>query len=343
MATREQVARPASGSLYHVAGRLLCVRTFDDYAAQLAEKFIAAWHFTPVGSDGISNIDCTIELRRESTPPAVPSEIERFEVPHGVCYTDGETSYLKIGESLIRFNPPNRKTIEVWIDDETSERTPVALARLFFYATQAALRRCGRYEIHAAGVVAPGSRAGALMIGVSGSGKTTLAVRLALAGWGYLSDDSILLGETPDGVAAWGFRKVFSLTGQTLDAVALPRVGDATRASVDFDPDKRRLEPSVMFPFSFAASTYPQTLFFASITNAPSSAALPLAPREAMTRLMKMCPWACYDAPVAREHLRALERLSKQAGAFELRAGQDVLREPETAAQLVAAHMGVAL
>ncbi len=318
----------------------MCVRTFDDHSAQLADKFIAAWHFTPVVSDAFPNIDCTIELRREATPPAVPSDMDRFEVPHGFCHTDGVTSYLKIGESLIRFNPPALKKIEVWIDDNAGERTSVALARLIFYATQAALRRCGRYEIHASGVVAPGSRTGALIIGVSGSGKSTLAVRLGLGGWGYLSDDTMLLGATPDGVAAWGFRKAFSLTQRTLTAVALPSVDAAMREHDELDDNKQRLEPSVMFPSGFIEKCRPGALFFSSLSHEAKTVVLPLSSHAAMTRLMRMCPWACYDAPIAREHLDVLARLSKQSVAFDLRAGHDLLDEPHTAARLVASHMG---
>jgi hypothetical protein len=45
--------------------------------------------------------------------------------------------------------------------------------------------------------------------------------------------------------------------------------------------------------------------------------------------LLRMCPWACYDKPIAEAHLRVLAQLARQAKGFELAAGSDLLGDSE--------------
>jgi hypothetical protein len=44
-----------------------------------------------------------------------------------------------------------------------------------------------------------------------------------------------------------------------------------------------------------------------------------------MARLIRMCPWACYDKTTAEAHLEVLGELARQADGFELYAGADLL------------------
>jgi hypothetical protein len=338
--TFQQELRPALTTSYEIAGRVLSVVASDDWGARWAEQFIAAWRLERVAAGTDLEAACTLAIRR-GTPPAVPSGYRRFEVPHGFCYTNQETSYLIVGRSAVIVRPTPARLIEIWVEEAPGAQSTVALARLFFYGAHAALRRCGLYELHAAGVLHPSDgTAGALIIGASGSGKTTLAVRLAQSGWRYLTDDLILLCKRAGGaVEARGLRRVFSLTETTLAACDPPRVGEATQAPRDFDPDKRRLEPQVMFPTGFVEGCVPRTLFFPSVTEEAASSVVRLAHHEALAQLLRLCPWSCYDAPVAHQYLRVLSLLAKQSNAYQLNSGRDILQQPDLASELLSSHM----
>ena len=189
-----------------------------------------------------------------------------------------------------------------------------------------ALRRCGLFELHAAGVVEPQSDGGYLVIGPSGSGKSTLATQLASAGWRYLSDDALLLrGGGAELVEACALRREFAVTQQTVAAGILEGFEDLLHEPMPFDPLKRRFKPHTIFPEGFSESCVPSVLCFPVITNEPASRSRRLTQAETMRGLLRMCPWACYDRPAAATHLGLLARLARQAAGFELHAGQDLL------------------
>jgi hypothetical protein len=212
----------------------------------------------------------------------------------------------------------------------------VAFARLLFYAVQAALRQCGLYELHTAAVMPPSRAGGVLIVGPSGSGKTTLAMRLTAAGWWNVADDLVLLREGSPEAEAFAFRRVFAATETTLEACPTPGVEEATRQPSALEPFKRRLDPEVLFPGRFAPSCTPRGLVFPVITGEARTAARPMTAPDALTRLLKMCPWASYDVAVARPHLSALARLARQCASYELLAGTDLLYDPEAAPRLFA-------
>jgi len=228
----------------------------------------------------------------------------------------------------------------VWIGAETL-RSSTAFARLLFYATQAALRQCGLYELHAAAVVPPahdgGARsAGILIIGESGIGKTTLAMRLSAAGWSNVADDLVLIRDGPPASEAFAFRRVFAASEKTLEACPPPGLEEATREPNAFEPSKRRLDPEVLFPGRFAASCIPRVLMFPVMTGRERTEIRPMAAADALTRLLKMCPWASYDAAVARPHLNALASLARQCDSYGLLAGTDLLHDAGAAPALFA-------
>jgi hypothetical protein len=54
-----------------------------------------------------------------------------------------------------------------------------------------------------------------------------------------------------------------------------------------------------------------------------------------MSRLLKLCPWACYDANSASDHLTVLGRLARETSGFDILAGIDLLQAPQLASDLV--------
>src|SRR5689334_8215869 len=189
--------RPASQSFYAVAGRLLFVETFDRHLAASIERLFSGWQLTPVSFLQRSP-DVNIVFFRGETLPEIPSGLglSQFDVANGGrLYAAADSYYLKLENSLLHLEPvagSERVDVTIWINQRL-DASDVQLARITSFAVCAALRRFGLFELHSAGVVLPLSDDGVLIVGASGSGKSTLTHNLATAGWGYLSDDELLL------------------------------------------------------------------------------------------------------------------------------------------------------
>jgi hypothetical protein len=323
--------RPALADCYAVAGRFVCVEAGDPEAAEHFRRFFDGWHFARLEASEAPAPDATINVKR-CAPPPPPSGLESFETAGGgFCRTDGRTYIFERDGSAVRA-VGGRRGVEVWIGQGAASRERSALARLVFEATMVALRRCGLFELHAAGVVEPETGGGFIVVGPSGSGKSTLATQLASAGWRYLSDDALLLRGGAEVVEACALRREFAVTEQTVAAGVLEGFEDLLNEPVPFDPLKRRFKPHTIFPEGFSESCVPRALFFPVITNEPASRARRLSQAETMRGLLRMCPWACYDRPAAAAHLGLLARLARQAAGFELHAGRDLLGDAEYSA-----------
>lgn len=316
--------RPALADCYAVAGRFVSVEAGDPDSAELFRRFFAGWHFARVEGPDAPAPDAVIRVGAGSPPPP-PADLQTFETAGGgLCRTDGRTYIFERNGSGVRA-VGGRKGVEVWVGQSPASRERSALARLVFEATMVALRRCGLFELHAAGVVEPESGGGFLVVGPSGSGKSTLATQLASVGWRYLSDDALLLRGAAEPVEACALRREFAVTEQTVAAGVLEGFEDFLHEPMPFDPLKRRFKPHTIFPGGFAESCVPRALFFPVVTNEPASRARRLTQAETMRGLLRMCPWACYDRPAAATHLGLLARLARQAAGFELFAGRDLL------------------
>ncbi|HEX8070953.1 MAG TPA: hypothetical protein VF546_13440 [Pyrinomonadaceae bacterium] len=329
-------ATQAALSSYHtIAGRLLRIEAQGDWAAQWVASFLNGFYLDSTAAPADGGAAITLRVGRKA-PTAVPSGPQTFAINHGVCHTDGARYFLAVDDSLVHVAAPEARLVEVWFGTSAHARHPVALVNTFSYGLQAALRRAGVYDLHAAAARDPATGAGALFVGASGSGKTTLTLRLAACGWHYLSDDMVVLRETPGAVEAEGLRRLFAVAEKSIAAAGLRQIGAALGPPVASDPSKHRLEPEAVFPGARAARATPRALLFPRVTDADRSALAPLTGREAMQRLVRACPWATYDQVVAPDYLRVLARLARQCRAYELRAGRDLLTEPERAADLLA-------
>jgi hypothetical protein len=77
-------------------------------------------------------------------------------------------------------------------------------------------------------------------------------------------------------------------------------------------------------------------VLFTRVNGAVESEFRKLTQAEAMTRLIRACPWATYDSSISVANLAVLSALARQATAYELFAGRDLLN-PDHAAELVVA------
>jgi len=320
----EYSERPVFASLYAVAGRFVCIETLDSEIHELMIRYFAGWHVAPIRADGVTaNITITIHTGDEQ--PTTPANLAPFEVAEGgLCRTDAQNYFLESRGSTIMAGHRDSPRVEVWIGNSAESRERSVLARLIFNAAMVAMRRCGLYELHAAGVVSPAGE-GILVIGPSGSGKSNLAAQLASAGWQYLSDDTVLLYSRNGVVHAHALRRMFALTDEVFSATRLSESDSIEVTVVPFDPLKKRFEPALVFPGRFALSCRPTRVLFSRIENGAGSRLESLNRSETMARLVRMCPWACYDKTTAEAHLEVLGELARQADGFELRAGPDLL------------------
>jgi len=302
--------RPASQRFYAVAGRLLFVQSLDPQLATPIERLFAGWQLTPVSSpERTPDIKITFTC---GELPQVPADLSEFEVAEGGrCYSAGDEYYLRFENSLVRLEHVKPVIITGFI----SSPSAAELARVTSFAVCAALRRFGMFELHGAGVVAPETEAGVLIVGPSGSGKSTLTTQLARAGWSYLSDDELLLSLNEHEVEARGFRSFFALA-------------DAKGTL------KNCFEPAGVFAAPRADKIAPRFLFFTKIGNAAETQLHELTQAETMSRLIRACPWATYDTAIAGPNLELLSRLARQAKGFNLMAGTDLL-ETDRASRII--------
>jgi hypothetical protein len=309
----EVLDRPASQSFYAVAGRLLFVQCFDRHLAARIERHFGGWQLTPVSFPD-RDPDIKLSFTRAEVLPALPRGPNNFAIAEGGrCCVTSEGFYLRFENSLLRLHD-NSVSVSVCVHNATDTE----LGRVTSFAVCAALRRYGLFELHAAGLVEPLRNEAVLLIGPSGSGKSTLTLRLAKAGWGYLSDDEVLLSVAGKGVEARGFRSFFAL---------------ATANTSGF---KTCFEPAGLFATAPSARAAPGFVFFTSLSGERVTRVSELSQAETMTRLIRACPWATYDTAVAGAHLQLLSRLARQAQGFDLQAGTDLL-EPDQASRIIRA------
>jgi hypothetical protein len=330
--------RPAFADVYAVAGRFISIESDEAELAELFRRYFSGWHVNLVSGSHPIQPDARIRIQTRINPPQPPYNLESFDVAEGgVCRADALIYFFENYESVVRADNHEPPTVEVWFGDSPADRERAALARLIFNASMTAMRRCGLFELHAAGVVRPDG-AGVLIIGPSGSGKSTFATQLAAAGWHYLSDDSLLLYRDEAVVHARALRRVFALSDETFSASGIGAMDSLATESLPFDPLKKRFEPRSVFPDRFSEVCEPRILLFSQVTREPESHTRAFSRSETMAQLIRMCPWACYDKPSAEVHLNVLAALARQARGFELLAGTDLFGDAEYAADYLLSH-----
>ncbi|HEY7785312.1 MAG TPA: ATP-binding protein [Pyrinomonadaceae bacterium] len=318
--------RPALASTFEVAGRFLLVDTSDEVTASSIRRFLSRWELSPVLPGIEVKTNATIVVRVGPAPP-IPADYEKFplvdgatgfasDIAHQIVFADG--SVLAADESTI---------VHLWLPKSLESDNPL-LAQLVSHSLSAALRRSGVFELHSGAVTKPATSESILICGPSGSGKSTLTLQFMATGWSYLSDDVVLLSMEKEKVKATGLRRFFALTRQTIEGSGLPEVSSLVGNGPTNDSGKRRLDARELFPSGVVEECRPNVIFFPMITADQASWTRELTPAETMSRLIRLCPWSCYDRAVAREFLDVLAKLVKQSVSFDLLAGNDLMGDP---------------
>ena len=165
----------------------------------------------------------------------------------------------------------------------------------------------GRALVHAAAVVAPDGDAW-LLAGDARAGKSTTCATLASGGWGYLSDDQVVLTGREDGIEVEGWLRPFHL--------------DADGAG-----ERREVAPAELGLAGWRRTARLAGTIFPVVAPAEPTLLTPLSPANALARLVRQTPWLLAGRRTAPAVLALLTR-AVASGAFSLRLGRDTYRNP---------------
>jgi len=319
---------------YSIVGRLISVVADHRAASELFDRQLLAWYFKR--AEHHKQLHATIQVC-DAPSPGLPTNLDWFELPSGGrCYTDWSTYHIVYDDSLVTVGCGAPSLVKVWTGCASASRTVAARSRLVSNAVAAAVRRCGLYDLHGACVVEPASHQGVLFIGPSGSAKSTLAAQLANCGWGYLSDDSLLLYEDRSISRVHALRRAFSLTSETVYAGGVGRFIPALNGRAPLDPSKQMFDPGDVVPDGFAESIAPSLIVFPRVSERSSTQARSFTRQQAMSSLIRLCPWATYDRIAAPGYLQALSHLVRRCAAYTLDLGTDLFGDAAATAEFVA-------
>ncbi len=195
------------------------------------------------------------------------------------------------------------------------------------------LRGQGLYGLHANAVKRDGM--GLVIVGDSGAGKTTLTLALIREGWGYLSDDAIVLRSCGEQVEALAFRRGFAVTDRT--ASFFPELASPQVVYRPVRDGKRLADVSSLFPDSFSYSCVPSAVVFPRIapTRRGESKLTPIEKTGAMARLIVQSPGIATDKELVSRQMATLSLLVEQAQCYELLVGSDVYERPREVSDLL--------
>ena len=294
----------------------------DDDAAADVRRIVEAMGFLEAPRSDhapVVRVRCAAAL-----PDVPPGGVLRIQAHASVCG-------YQVPEGLFLTTPAGRARVgadggQIVLAQGIS---PAEVAWLLTTAFHLIARAVGAHEIHAAALDGGGS--GVLVVGPSDVGKSTLAVALVGQGWGFVSDDSVLLHDAPEGtVEALPFRRRFGLDADghfpELDAHAFPQPAE---------PEKRSVDMAARHAAQARERTVPGLIVFPEIVDAAESRLTAIAPAEAYGRLLAQVATRRLADAHTRAHHAMLGHLMAQAPAVRLAAGRDVLGAPVAVADLL--------
>lgn len=260
--------------------------------------------------------------------PDPPDDGRWLDIPGcGLSVLDRDDDVeVRGGKAAIRFVPSSGKaTLTLEFGDQAGGGLNI---NLLSFALLSLLRTQGLFPLHAACVSRNGR--GLLIVADSGGGKTTLASRLLMSGWSYLSDDSVLLRPTDDGVEALALRRdLFVLPGSS-------ELAEDADAETWRDTNKLRVDVRRRFPDRIVDGCPVDAVLFPEIVPRRSSALSPCSPEDALRLLTHQSLVAELDRSRVRQHLESLARLVNTTRCYVLEACSDLIEDPDRADCLLA-------
>lgn len=296
------------------------------------ERLLDGLSFTPI------NEACTKQALRLTVAtgnhlPLIPDMARAsFRAEGFTVLENGSECFVTDGESLFHLRPEQGQGA-AHLGSSFFSKPALLQGNFWAYGLMKLLRQKGLYALHGAGLVSP-NQAGVIIIGPCGCGKSTLSIGLIRAGWGYLSDDALLLREVDDAIEILALRKAFYV-----DEDNAPRYADLSPGAVVPDNaggQRRQLALHESLPDQYHSKTTASTLVFPRIVSEPNSTLNPLSGAAALAKLLGESGGQLFDRRTMSPHLQLLKRLVEQTRAFELQSGQDLHRDPGQLAALLA-------
>lgn len=187
----------------------------------------------------------------------------------------------------------------------------------------------GMFDLHAACV----SRDDLcyLLVGASGTGKSTATVNLIRSGWEYVSDDAVLLRSGSEGVEALSFRRT-----PFIDPRALSHLPEL--AKVFSHPQggrKKFLDVGGCYGAQPRHRCHPSAIVLCELTDRAASILEPVAGVEVLLGLIAQSASLGFTREKPRAQMEMLKALVEQCRGLRLRAGTDLLDQPERLSQLL--------
>lgn len=305
----------------------------------------------PNGCPSLPRRDIRLTLLEACQPARLPEGAVPAYNRNGIeLWTTGRVLHLREGQSSAEIDPGRGSAMIVIASEpvrdadggesghpEGSGLLRLGFVNLVLQAVLLLLIRRGFFPLHAAALGRPSKDAreeripGVLLAAQSDSGKSTLALGLVHAGWGFLSDDSLLLRSASDSdgaklIEALPLRREFGL-----DEDAACDFPEITRHWQPFltEERKRRVDMRSLYPGQGLMRCAPRLMLFPEIAPIERSRLEPMRSSEALLTLISQSPLLGASREDASAHLSALRTLTLQAPAFRLYAGRDLKDSPE--------------
>lgn len=325
--------RPAAVFHYRIAGRFLSVEFPDHDTVDPVDGYLSVMRASRVEAvDSALGSQLILQLGDLEPSGLSSSFVSDESGTEASFYSNQDLFEVRIGESTVRAG--RDRTVVVSLAEDFDRRS-FLFERVFAHGLAPALRRAGAFELHCAAVIDPKTSISALIVGPSGSGKSTLTLQLAANGWSFSSDDVVLLTAAGEKIEAFGLRKHFAVTTETVVKSGVAGLASALTGKTIGVDHKLQLVPEHIFPSQHLNTCVPDLLIFAHRAEAPESQLARITQAEAMKRLLKISQAACLDLPTAGELMSVLGRLARQCRAFDLHAGTDLLGNQEYTARFL--------
>ena len=204
--------------------------------------------------------------------------------------------------------------------------------QFFLMAFYMMLRKRGQYCLHTNGVVYENKPC--LIAGNSGSGKSTLSLSLALQGWHFWGDDTIAIRQGKEDMVTG-----LALRCGSACSMKTANIMNEVKALYDNAPalqdGKRLLNVESLSGFALVPEANPAILIFPTIRDEKHSTIGPMEQTSAMARLIGLSAGILTNRDEVELQMSLLEKLTRQAQAFEMFQGRDVIDEPGRVADLL--------
>ena len=261
-----------------------------------------------------------------------PQARQVFKVEGFEGYETGSDFYLTYGPSVFYLQSLEGKGV-AYLASSFADQSALLQQKFLAYGLIRLLRPLGLFSLHAGCLLTPDG-AGVLIVGRSGSGKSTLTIGLIRQGWGYLSDDAVLLRNGSEAVEALALRRHCFIDAQAAGDYPDFRLGQTV-------PDasgghRQRVYVDEAYPGQAVPTCVPQILLFSRIVPGPNSALQPVTRVEALKTLLTESGPQLFDPCTMPQQVEVLKTLLSQTTIYDLRAGLDLHRDPLLLARLLA-------